>query len=141
MIKLSLFTILFLAGVSIFAQSVVSPDTLSPQREYENVYVEKLHSSSDASSFLIWVKNEVQPHFHQHHTEHVYVIEGTGVMLLNEGLIAIKPGDVIILPQGTVHAVKRTGDKPLKVLSVQSPEFKGEDRVIAESPLWPVNGQ
>lgn len=127
--------------VTIFSQSVIDSDTVQTKANYDNVHLKKLHSSSEASSFLIWVKKEVPPHYHENHTEHVYVIEGNGIMLLNDEIFRIKPGDIIVLPPGTIHAVEQTGETPLKVVSVQSPEFIGEDRVTAESPVWPVKGQ
>lgn len=130
-----------LVQITLFSQSVINSDSLRPEGEYDNVHLKKLYSSKDASSFLIWVKDEVPPHYHETHTEHVYVIEGTGIMLLNDEILHIKPGDIITLPPGTIHAVQRTGSTPLKVLSVQSPEFKGEDRVIAQSPVWPAKGK
>ncbi len=141
MLKHVLWGAFILICSSFFAQSVVTQDTLKPEEQYENVFVKNLHQSADASSFLIWVKDEVPAHYHEHHIEHVYIIEGTGIMLLRDELLEIKAGDVIILPQGTVHAVKRTGEKPLKVLSVQSPQFKGEDRVSAQSPVWRAKHQ
>ena len=41
----------------------------------------------------------------------------------------IKAGDIIFIPANTFHEVKVTSEKPLKVISIQAPEFDGTDRV------------
>ncbi len=82
------------------------------------------------STFEIWVKKEVPLHKHEFHTEQVIVLEGEGNMRLGDEWKIIKPGDLIIIPVGTLHQVIVTSSIPLKVLSVQAPEFDGSDRVI-----------
>lgn len=136
--NLIVFTSIIMFTCALKAQVVINPDTLSLSNDDDNICVVKLEDTKDASSFLIRVRDEVPPHYHENHTEHVYVIEGRGIMLLNDELIEIGPGHIISLPPGTVHAVKRKGDLPLKVLSVQSPQFNGSERTPTESPLWPT---
>jgi len=91
-----------------------------------------LFSDSLASSFCIIIKSEVRAHKHLKHTEHVIVQSGEGVMKMNDKEFTIKPGDVIFIPKNTVHSVIVKGKKPLKVLSIQSPNFNGDDRVMME---------
>lgn len=91
-----------------------------------------LFNDSLASSFCIIIKSEVKAHKHLKHTEHVIVQEGEGVMKLNDKEFTIKEGDVIFIPKNTVHSVIVKGKKPLKVLSIQSPNFNGDDRVMME---------
>lgn len=94
--------------------------------------VRALHTDSLASSFLICIPREVKAHYHAAHTEHVVVLEGEGELLLGDSLIAIRPGDIIAIPRGTVHAVRTRSEGPLRVLSVQAPRFDGSDRVPVE---------
>lgn len=110
------------------AQAVIDPDTLRCSMHEGAVKVTPLHSDSLASSFLICIHTAVKPHVHRVHTEHVTVLEGTGDMTLGAMTRAVKPGDVIVIPAGTVHSVVVTGDDPLRVLSVQAPFFDGSDR-------------
>jgi mannose-6-phosphate isomerase-like protein (cupin superfamily) len=93
------------------------------------VQVTKLHSDSLASSFVICIHDSVPPHLHRYHTEHVTVLNGTGVMLLGDSTFTIAPGDVIVIPRNTPHAARSTGSQALRVLSVQAPFFDGTDRV------------
>jgi mannose-6-phosphate isomerase-like protein (cupin superfamily) len=114
-------------------------DSLNPPADFENIHVERLVSTSDATSFVIWVRNDVRAHKHLHHTEHVYVIEGNGIMLLGDDTLDVAPKDIIAIPPGTVHAVINQGNTPLKVVSIQAPEFKGGDRHFVPVPGWSPN--
>ncbi len=105
-------------------------DTMQLIDEYDNVTSKKLYSDSLVTTFEIWVKKEVPLHKHAYHTEQVIVLEGEANMLLGEEWKIIKAGDIIIIPVGTLHQVIVTSLIPLKVLSIQAPEFDGIDRVI-----------
>lgn len=122
---------LFLAGYSfVCSAQTYSLDNIKPDSTtYENVYVKAIYSDSLSSSFAIWVKKEVKPHKHNHHSEVVTVLEGKAWMTVAGKKSKIKKGDVVIIPKGTVHSVVTIGKKPLLVLSVQAPKFVGKDRV------------
>ena len=115
---------------TLFAQQSLTE--IQPNKEYENILVEKLTTDEHASCYVIWIKKEVKAHKHEHHTENLYIIEGTGEMLLGDKTITIKAGDFITIPQGTVHSLKVTSETPIKVISVQAPEFLGTDRIFVE---------
>lgn len=74
----------------------------------------------------------LKSHFHKTHDESVYVIKGTGQMLINDKLVDIKPGSVHFNPMGKVHSIKHTGDGELVVISVFTPALKEPDRVFVE---------
>lgn len=105
---------------------------LQPKEPFENVYSEKIAEDSLSSSFLIWIKKEVKLHKHLEHSEHVYVLDGEGNMQLGNENLNIKAGDIIYIPQNTPHKVVTTSKKPLKVISIQSPQFDGSDRILLE---------
>ncbi len=125
-----LFIVLIIFTGGILNAQFISMDTISVSGEYENVSSKKLYSDSLVTTFEIWVKKEVPLHKHAFHTEQVIVLEGEGNMRLGDEWKVIKPGDLIIIPQGTLHQVMVTSSIPLKVLSIQAPEFDGSDRVI-----------
>jgi len=97
-----------------------------------NIEVNTLASDKHSSSFLIFIREMVPNHIHQHHSETIYVLEGQGVMRLGHEAVNIAPGDFIHVPEGQVHGVQVTSKQPLKVLSIQAPEFTGADRVLVE---------
>ena len=105
---------------------------LTPSMEYENINVNKLYDDSLSTSFVIWIKDSVRPHKHEYHTESLYVVDGTAEMFIGDENITIKPGDFVTIPKNTVHSAKVTSDKALKVISVQAPQFIGNDRVFIE---------
>ena len=129
-LKLILFFISLSYGL--FAQSFQSADTVKAPATYENIYARPLYSDSLASSFVIFIKKEVKKHKHISHSEHVYVLEGEGEMLLGEKIIKVKKGDVVFIPKNTVHSFKTTSAVPAKIISVQAPYFDGKDRVMVE---------
>lgn len=107
---------------------------IEPLEEYENIHVRKLNSDSAQTSFVIWIKKAVKAHYHAFHTENIYVIDGKAEMSLNDSTFIVKKGDYLNIPKGSIHSVNKVyGKKPLKVLSIQSPEFKGKDRIFVET--------
>lgn len=106
-------------------------NALEAPGEFENIHIEKLYSDSLATSFVIWVKDSVASHKHLQHTENIYVLEGEAKMTLGKDTLIIKKGDLLFVPKNTFHSVLSVNSqKALKVLSVQSPEFNGTDRIF-----------
>lgn len=100
---------------------------------YDNIHVQKLAHDSLSTSFLVWVKKNVRAHRHEFHSENVYVIEGEGEMVVDKDTFDIKPGSYVFIPTNKVHSVTVDESKgAMKVLSVQSPFFDGNDRVFVE---------
>jgi mannose-6-phosphate isomerase-like protein (cupin superfamily) len=122
----SLSLLFFLIGFTQAQHS--SLDTVNAPVKYENVHVIKISSDSLSASFIIFIKKEVNLHKHNAHTENVIVLEGGGEMCLGDKKFNIKKGDHVFIPKGTPHSVKVKSKKPLKVLSIQSPNFDGKDR-------------
>lgn len=113
-----------------FSQKHLACKNLNPIGEYENIFSQQIDSDSLVSSFVIWIKKEVKEHKHEFHSEHVYILEGTAEMTLNEQHFSIQSGDFIFIPKNTWHYVKVTSIEPLKILSIQAPFFDGKDRVL-----------
>jgi quercetin dioxygenase-like cupin family protein len=106
-------------------------NAINPDQEFENVFVKKIAEDSLQSSFIIWIKKDVKGHFHEEHTENIVVIEGKAEMLFDGQRIIVKKGDYLNIPRGTKHSVTKViSRKPLKVLSIQAPNFDGKDRIF-----------
>lgn len=115
-------------------QQHLALDTVQPGKAFENVFVRKIAEDSLQSTFIIWIKKNVKGHFHQEHTENIVILEGRAEMLFNGQLIVVKKGDYLNIPKGTRHSVEKVfSRKPLKVVSIQSPHFDGNDRVFTEN--------
>lgn len=121
---LLLFPVLLLSQKQDFKHIKVDKDS------FENIKVIPIHSDEQTSVFVIFVKKEVPLHKHEFHTEMVEILDGKGIMTLGDATFKIKKGDFFIIPAGTPHSARSTGKKPLKALSIQSPEFDGKDRIL-----------
>ncbi|BDS15346.1 cupin domain-containing protein [Aureispira anguillae] len=129
---LFIFVFLLIATHSFGQILTQNANKMSPKEDYKNVKVIPIHSDDNTSVFMIFVKQAVRKHVHQYHTEVVTVLEGSGKMYLGGDYFEVKKGDHIVIPPNTAHAVITTSAKPLKVLSVQSPQFVGQDRIFIE---------
>lgn len=129
--RISLF-ILWTAIISLstFAQRIDTHTIQPDSADYPNIYVKKIAEDSLQSTFVIWVKHSVPAHYHAHHTEVVEILSGHGEMTLNGETFKVRKNDIIRIPKGSIHSVKNTGYRPLKVLSIQAPRFDG-DRIWA----------
>jgi len=115
------------------AQEITNLIQEQPVDDFENIKVQKLGTTPQGTSFIIWVKENVKPHLHKHHTEVIYVVEGSAEMVIDGLARPIQKGDFIQIKPNTVHEVTRvTSTEPLKVLSVQAPEFFGDDRIFID---------
>lgn len=122
---------LFLTSVSGIAQKK-TVSKMVPEESFDNILVKKMDADKNSTSFIIWVKSSVKAHKHEHHTETLYVLEGEGYMLLGEERFSIAAGDYVYIPENTIHSVEVTSKIPLKVISLQAPEFLGKDRVFVD---------
>lgn len=128
-----LFILLLLATFcSPLAAQILTQNTaeLAPKEDYNNVKAVTLHDDENTTIFMIFVKKNVRKHLHQYHTEVITVLDGKGRMFLGGEYLDIKKGDQIIVPPNTPHSVVTTSSKPLQVLSVQTPQFFGQDRTF-----------
>ncbi len=126
------FCLIFAGTIVLMAQSIQSLKDVQPKEAYENIHVIPVHSDDYTSSYVIFIKKEVKLHRHDVHTEHVLILEGKGIMTLNEKTMQVKKGDWLTIPKGTSHSVKVSSRKPMKVVSVQCPKFLGKDRIFMD---------
>lgn len=122
-----------MASTALRAQTVLPSTALECPPGEGSVRSRTLSSDSLCTSFLLCIHGGVKPHLHAHHTEHVHVLEGIGTMMLGDSVFTVSTGSFIAIPRGTPHAVRVSGDIPLRVISVQTPFFDGSDRVPVDA--------
>ena len=122
---------LFLINL-VSAQTIKSIFDLEPKEAYDNIYAQNIDTDSLSTTFAIWVKLKVKMHKHVNHVENVYIIEGNGEFTVSDSTYKVKKGDLIVIPKDTWHSVNVSSKNPMKVISIQSPEFKGLDRIFKE---------
>ena len=115
------------------SQDIVSSiDQILPDKEFENIHVKKISSDSSSSTFAIWIKQKVKLHKHVYHTENILIDKGFGEFQINDSIYKVVAGDWIVIPKNTWHGVIVNSKSTMKVISVQSPEYFGKDRVFKD---------
>ena len=56
------------------------------------------------------------PHLHREFEECIYVLSGEGTTHAESGEIAVRPGDIVLIPPGEKHMTRNTGSVPLVLL-------------------------
>ncbi|HEY9436590.1 MAG TPA: cupin domain-containing protein [Blastocatellia bacterium] len=69
----------------------------------------------------------VIPHHHEVIEEIYYVIEGEGMMRIDDEEREVEAGDAIYIPRFSRHTLTNTGNGPMKILLVCGPAFFYED--------------
>ena len=128
-------TILVLILIPFYFKSqeiIASINEIYPDKEFENIHVKKISSDSSSSTFAIWIKQKVKLHKHVYHTENVLIDKGFGEFQINDSIYKVAAGDWIVLPKNTWHGVVVNSKSIMKVISVQSPEYFGKDRIFKD---------
>ncbi|MFI7613740.1 cupin domain-containing protein [Nonomuraea terrae] len=87
-------------------------------------------------------------HQHPHSDEVLYVIEGEGRQTVGDGPeFAVRAGDAIWIPMGTMHSTFNTGWRPLRIIATYTPGGAEEalrdlpgfaELAPGEQPTWAV---
>ena len=128
-------TILALTFIPLIYKSqdiISSINQIQAERDFDNIHVKKISSDSSSSTFAIWIKQKVKLHKHVYHTENVLIDKGFGEFQINDSIYKVAAGDWIVIPKNTWHGVIVNSKKTMKVISVQSPEYFGKDRIFKE---------
>ena len=124
---------LLLIPILFKSQDIISSiDQILPDKEFENIHVKKISSDSSSSTFAIWIKQKVKLHKHVYHTENVLIDKGFGEFQINDSIYKVAEGDWIVIPKNTWHGVVVNSKSTMKVISVQSPEYFGKDRIFKD---------
>ena len=133
---ITLFCIVLIFSVNIKAFAFVDLSEIKAPAELKNIYAKTLGSNKDATAVVLFIAKSVAPHYHAEHTELIYILEGEAILALDDTRQVIKAGHFIRVEPKVIHAVQVTSDIPLKVLSIQTPEFSGKDRIFVKKELY-----
>jgi mannose-6-phosphate isomerase-like protein (cupin superfamily) len=101
----------------------------TPDELAKPIAVRRLHATAETSVSMIRLKDAEKPHIHQTHDLVVVMLSGGGVLHLGDRAIAVKPGDVMEIPRGTVHWAENTDAAGSEVYAVFSPPYDGMDNI------------
>jgi quercetin dioxygenase-like cupin family protein len=104
---------------------VVSPDTLKAR-----------HCS--ACVITVAPGERVRPaHSHPNGEEVIYIVRGSGRVLVGTEVTAVREGTTVLFPQGVVHMLHNTGSEEMKVVCFFAPPTGLENYVMHEGVDFP----
>ncbi len=81
---------------------------------------------------------KVRPaHSHPNGEEVIYIIRGSGRVLVNGEIQPVKEGTAVLFPQGAPHMLQNTGDEEMKVVCFFAPATKLDNYAIHEDVDFP----
>jgi mannose-6-phosphate isomerase-like protein (cupin superfamily) len=83
---------------------------------------------SDVSIHRVTISRDAQKHYHTRLTEYYVILSGEGEMELGDERVAVKAGDVIMIPPGVAHVARGS----FEIINVVSPAFDAADEHLAE---------
>jgi len=70
------------------------------------------------------------PHTLQKSTEIYFILEGSGVITIDQESSPVQPGDIVLIPPGAVQHIRNTDTGDLIFLCVVSPKWQARDEVL-----------
>ena len=61
------------------------------------------------------------PHYHEHHVDSFYVLEGEAEFMFGDDVFRAGPGSYVAAPVGIAHGFRNAGDGELRLLNVHAP--------------------
>jgi len=69
------------------------------------------------------------PHFHKTHTETVYIVKGSGQLLIDGKWVPIEAGSLFLNSATNAHGVKNTGPGEMIAIAIYTPALKEPDSI------------
>jgi quercetin dioxygenase-like cupin family protein len=105
---------------------LVSPDSL-------------LASNCSACVIRVAPGDKVKPaHSHPNGEEVIYIIQGSGRVLVDGEVAPVRAGSTVLFPTGAVHMLHNTGPDEMKVVCFFSPATNLENYKLYEGVDFPV---
>ncbi|WP_407166168.1 cupin domain-containing protein [Bradyrhizobium sp. ORS 111] len=86
----------------------------------------KMFVSADGATVSIQDGN-VPKHMHPNTNEIQYVLEGTGTIWLGDKEVTVKPGDLVVIPNGTPQGGNKPQGRPIKAIAIKTPPQAPDD--------------
>ena len=112
-------------------RSVAAANPMAPT---DNIVVTPMGHTAEASHHLVRVRDREPIHYHATHDLTVFVLSGTGRILLDTQEVPCMPGEVLHIPRGQVHSFINAGKDIAVAYVIFTPPMDGPDRVIVPAP-------
>ena len=111
-----------------------------PGRELRWVVGAKALRSEQCSACVIRVApgDKVRPaHSHPNGDEVIYIISGSGRVMVGDDVQAVRTGTTVLFPRGMVHMLHNTGGEEMKVVCFFAPATNLENYKMYEGVDFP----
>jgi mannose-6-phosphate isomerase-like protein (cupin superfamily) len=112
----------------IFPDKVYQNITWSEEELNKDIAIRHLYHSKHSSTHLIRLKGNETPHYYDHHDMTITAVSGRHTLYFADHNISLEPGDVAVIPQGTLHWAENNDPVASTVFAVFSPVYTGDDR-------------
>jgi len=58
------------------------------------------------------------------------VVHGTATITVDDAVMKVKPGGVVMIPKGAVHRLENLTDAQVEIIEVQMGDYLGEDDIV-----------
>ena len=126
-------------GVTHLLRPALAADTISAQvihtGELEGDALSPLASNGMRNKLLVAVDGATiaiqdgspPKHLHADANEIQYILEGKGTIWLGDKEVAVKPGDLVIIPKGTPHGGTKPDGRTIKAIAIKTPPQAPDD--------------
>ncbi len=112
-----------------------------PGRHLRWIVAENAIAAKSCSSCVIRVApgEKVRPaHSHPNGEEVIYIIRGTGRVLVGGEIASVREGSVVLFRRGVVHMLQNTGEQEMKVVCFFAPPTNLENYRMHEDVDFPA---
>jgi quercetin dioxygenase-like cupin family protein len=111
-----------------------------PGRELRWLVAPGAVKAEECSACVIRVApgDKVRPaHAHPNGEEVIYIVRGSGRVMVGGDVTAVKAGTTVLFPRGVVHMLHNTGDEEMKVICFFAPATSLENYQMYEDVDFP----
>lgn len=76
-------------------------------------------------------------HSHPHSEELIYIINGSGKVMIENEVGVVGPGSAVLFEEGKIHMLKNTGDTEMKVICFFAPATNIDNYKMFENISFP----
>ncbi|MEO8605498.1 MAG: cupin domain-containing protein [bacterium] len=106
----------------------------NPLAREQNIRPIEIAHGTESSVSLIQIRDREAPHIHTRYDLTVFLVEGHGVLWLDNTPQPMRSGDVAFVPKDTPHFFINEGDNPASALVSFAPAFNGPDQQPVPGP-------
>ena len=109
-------------------KSMIEKIVLNPELK---IGTGKVFQSDNMSFYVATVSSEIPDHYHKISDETYYVYQGQGRMRVGDEYRDVTTGDIVFIPKGSFHGMKKTSAEDVIIFFISAPAFDPEnDRFV-----------